>query len=107
MDSNKIYLHFHVVLYPKIHCKFEENISLSLPLQFQIESLPKDLQMRNRTGVLDVSTSRQKRSASIKRTIQFNNSVIPANQFSEITEILKVASVKENTRVLLNKKTEK
>lgn len=86
---------------------FEENISLSLPLQFQIESLPKDLQIRNQTGVLDVSTSRQKRSASIKRKIQFNNSVIPANQFSEITEILKVASVKENTRVLLNKKTEK
>ena len=86
---------------------FEENIFIDLPPQFQIESLPNELQIRNQIGALDVSISKQRRSASIKRTIQFNNPVIPANQFNEMTEILKAASGKETTRVLLNKNARK
>ena len=82
---------------------FEENISLSLAHQFQIESFPDDLQIRNQIGALNVSVSKQRRSASIKRTIQFDNSTIPANQFSKIIAILKAASGKENTRALLSK----
>ena len=86
---------------------FEENIFLKLPPQFQIESLPNELQIRNQIGTLGVSISKQRRGASIKRTIQFNNPVIPANQFNEMTEILKAASGKETTRVLLNKNARK
>ena len=82
---------------------FEEDISLSLAHQFQIESFPDDLQIRNQIGALNVSVSKQRRSASIKRTIQFDNSMIPANQFSKMIAILKAASGKENTRALLSK----
>ena len=86
---------------------FEENIFISLTPQFQIESLPNNLQIRNQIGNLEVSASKHRRSGFVKRVIQFNNSVIPANQFSKMTTILKAASRKETTRIFLNKNTGK
>ncbi len=83
----------------------EDNITVDVEASFTIEAVPESKKQQTDVAAIDIkwqlNSNRSRQKAEMKKTIRFHAPLVKADQFTQLTDIVRIASSRSTKRIIL------
>ena len=80
-----------------------DTVSITLPLGYSVESLPKDVTLKNKFGSYSISFKVKENKIELIRTREQQEAIFPASEYSQLVEFFDTMSKADRSRLVMVK----
>ena len=99
--TENTYRHFEIVF--KNSYRDIDTVSITLPLGYSVESLPKDVTLKNKFGSYSISFKVKENKIELIRTREQQEAIFPASEYSQLVEFFDAMSKADRSRLVMVK----